>query len=56
MDPVGNFAKGPKTMYAFLKSKGFTDISLNIYSEGRHEMLNEINRKEVYKDVLNWMA
>jgi len=56
MDPVGNFSKGPKAMYAFLKNKGFTDLSLNIYSEGRHEMLNEINRKEVYKDVLNWMA
>jgi alpha-beta hydrolase superfamily lysophospholipase len=56
MDPVGNFSKGPKAMYAFLKNKGFTDLSLNIYSEGRHEMLNEINRKEVYKDVLNWMG
>jgi alpha-beta hydrolase superfamily lysophospholipase len=56
MDPVGNFTKGPKTMYAFLKNKGFTDLSLNIYSEGRHEMLNEINRKEVYKDVMNWMG
>lgn len=56
MDPVGNFSKGPKTMYAFLKNKGFTDLTLNIYSEGRHEMLNEINRKEVYKDVLNWMG
>jgi alpha-beta hydrolase superfamily lysophospholipase len=52
MDPVGDFAKGPKAMYAFLKNKGFTDLSLNIYSEGRHEMLNEINHKEVYKDCL----
>ncbi len=56
MDPVGNFSKGPKAMYAFLKNKGFTDLSLNIYSEGRHEMVNEINRKEVYKDVFNWMG
>ena len=55
MDPVGNFSRGPKAMYAFLKNKGFSDLSLNIYREGRHEMLNEINRKEVYKDILNWI-
>jgi alpha-beta hydrolase superfamily lysophospholipase len=56
MDPVGNFSKGPKSMYAFLKDKGFTDLTLNLYPEGRHEMINEINRKEVYKDVVNWLS
>jgi alpha-beta hydrolase superfamily lysophospholipase len=56
MDPVGNFSKGPKSLYAYLKSKEFTDLALNLYPEGRHEMHNEINRKEVYKDVVNWLA
>lgn len=56
MDPVGNFSKGPKFMYTFLKNKGFSDLTLNLYTEGRHEMLNEINRKEVYKDVVNWLG
>ena len=56
MDPVGNFSKGPKSMYTFLKNKGFSDLALNLYPEGRHEMLNEINRKEVYKDVVNWLG
>jgi alpha-beta hydrolase superfamily lysophospholipase len=56
MDPVGIFSKGPKSVYTFLKNKGFSDLALNLYPEGRHEMLNEINRKEVYKDVVNWLG
>ena len=31
------------------------DVSIKLYSEGRHEMLNEINKKEVYSDVLAWL-
>ena len=54
MDPVGNFSKGPATMNEFLKNKGFSNITLKIYPEGRHEMLNEINKGEVYEDVLEF--
>ncbi len=56
MDPVGNFSKGPKTMNDFLKKKGFTKVTLHIYLEGRHEMLNEINKEEVYEDVLRFVS
>ena len=31
------------------------DAELNMYDGGRHEMLNEINKEEVYHDILNWM-
>jgi alpha-beta hydrolase superfamily lysophospholipase len=31
------------------------DLEYKFYSGGRHEMLNEINRDEVYRDVLNWL-
>ncbi len=54
-DPVGDFSKGPKKMYSFLKNKGFTNISLTIYPRGRHEMLNELNKTEVYKNIVDWM-
>ncbi|HNW69388.1 MAG TPA: lysophospholipase [Bacteroidales bacterium] len=54
-DPVGNFSKGPKKMYAFLKEKGFTNIALTIYPRGRHEMLNELNKTEVYNNIINWL-
>lgn len=54
-DPVGGMAKGVlKTIDAF-KRTGLRNITIHIYPEGRHEMLNEVNRSEVYGDVLRWL-
>lgn len=55
MDPVGNYGKGPEVVFNKMKTFGAEDINLKIYPEGRHEMLNEINKDEVYQDVLNWI-
>ena len=55
MDPVGNFSEGPQRLYHFLKHKGFTNVKLKLYPDGRHEMLNETNRSEVYEDVKKWI-
>ncbi|EKO1913306.1 lysophospholipase [Clostridium botulinum] len=54
-DPVGNFGKGILNLYNFYKSIGVVDINYKLYKEGRHEILNEINKKEVFQDVLNWI-
>ena len=54
-DPVGNFGKGTATLFNKLKANGITDLTLKLYKEGRHEMLNELNKEEVYKDILNWI-
>jgi alpha-beta hydrolase superfamily lysophospholipase len=50
-DPVGGAGKGVKQVYGWLKKTGH-DVELKLYEDGRHEMLNEINRKDVYNDVL----
>lgn len=55
MDAVGNFTEGVKKVYNMFKSSGINDIEIKFYSAGRHEILNEINNKEVYIDVLNWL-
>lgn len=54
-DPVGNNSKGVREVYETYKQLGFTDVELSLYEEGRHEMLHEINRKEVFADVINWL-
>ncbi len=54
-DPVGNNAKGVKEVYDSYKKAGFTDVSIKIYPNGRHEMLNETNRAEVFRDVIDWL-
>jgi alpha-beta hydrolase superfamily lysophospholipase len=37
------------------EDSGLKDIIVKIYPEGRHEMLNEINRFEVFEDILFWL-
>lgn len=54
-DPVGSYGKGVlKAADAFRKT-GMQDVSCKIYPLGRHEILNEINREEVYHDVSSWL-
>lgn len=54
-DPVGDFTKGAKQVYNSYKKAGIKDLSLKFYEEGRHEMLNEINREEVMNDIVDWL-
>ena len=54
MDPVGAYAKGPEILYQWYKETGH-DASFKVYPGGRHEMHNELNRDEVYRDVLSFI-
>lgn len=48
MDPVGNYSKGIKEVYDGLVSSGHTKAEIKLFPDGRHEILNETNRAEVY--------
>ncbi|HHU23428.1 MAG TPA: alpha/beta hydrolase [Clostridiales bacterium] len=54
-DPVGENGRGVIRAYRHFLKAGMTDVTLKMYPEGRHEMLNEINRDEVYEDILTWI-
>jgi alpha-beta hydrolase superfamily lysophospholipase len=54
-DPVGDYGKGVEKVYLSVKEAGVKDVSLKLYKGGRHEMLNEANREEVYRDTLEWL-
>ena len=54
-DPVGNYGKGPKKVYDTYKHIGISDVSLKLYPDMRHEILNDIDRNIVYEDVLKWI-
>ena len=54
-DPVGANGEGVKTVYGFFETHGTHDLTMKLYPGGRHEMLNEINKGEVYADVLAWL-
>lgn len=55
-DPVGSYGKAiPQAVAAFQKA-GMQDVSSKVYPLGRHEILNEINKEEVYQDVWAWIC
>jgi len=55
MCPVGDFSKGITKLYTNYKETGVNDVELKLYKDARHEILNEINRDEVYQDILDWI-
>lgn len=55
MDPVGSYGKGVTAAYQSFLDAGCTDVTLKLYPEGRHEMLNETNKEEVYADIRQWL-
>lgn len=54
-DPVGDSGKGVMRAYRSFLKAGMEDVTLKLYPGGRHEMLNELNYREVHRDVLNWL-
>ena len=54
-DPVGEQGRGVIRAYKCFLKAGMKDVTMKLYHGGRHEMLNETNRAEVYEDVLSWL-
>lgn len=54
-DPVGSNTKTVSQLINTYKSLGIKDVSYKFYKDGRHEMLNELNRDEVTRDIIDWL-
>lgn len=54
-DPVGNYGDGVLRAVEAFNQSGMTSVSCRIYPLCRHEILNEINKEEVYNDIANWI-
>ena len=54
-DPVGGYGAGVRAAAEAFQKTGMQQVSLKLYPQGRHEMLNELNRDEVYGDILHWI-
>ena len=39
-----------------LKKTGHKDVTLKLYENDRHEILNELNKQQVFDDVLDWLC
>lgn len=54
-DPVGNYGAGVKAVCVNYKRAGIQDITCKLYPSDRHEILNELDRETVYKDIYKWI-
>jgi alpha-beta hydrolase superfamily lysophospholipase len=55
-DPVGQRLEGVRVLIDRYRSAGLTSIAQDFYSGGRHEMLHEINRRDVITNLLVWLS
>ncbi len=54
-DPVGAYGKGVKEVAKLLRDTNHSDVTLKLYPDCRHEILNELNKDEVYSDICDWV-
>lgn len=54
-DPVGSYTEDVKRLYRLYRDAKVKDLTIMLYPGCRHELLNEINRYEVYNNVLQWL-
>ncbi|MUK89195.1 alpha/beta fold hydrolase [Ornithinibacillus sp. L9] len=54
-DPVGNFGQGVWKTANLLKNAGLNDVTTMLFEGGRHEILNEVNKQQVYESILRWI-
>ncbi|MCR5580234.1 MAG: lysophospholipase [Pseudobutyrivibrio sp.] len=53
-DPVGNMGEGTKAAAESFKKAGIKDVTLKLYRGDRHEILNELDRDQVFSDIYQW--
>lgn len=54
-DPVGRMGKGIPALAKKLRLTGHNNVITKLYKGGRHEMLNETCKEQVYADIFNWI-
>jgi alpha-beta hydrolase superfamily lysophospholipase len=55
-DPVGSYGKEVNKYANTLKTLGFMNCTSKLYPDCRHEILNELNKDEVYDDIEAWIS
>lgn len=55
-DPVGDYGKGVKLAYDSMTASGMKKVSLKLYDNDRHEVLNETDRAVVMEELYNWIV
>lgn len=54
-DVLGEYSEGTKRLAEAYEKAGIKDVTVKFYEKARHNLIQEINRKEVFNDVYNWI-
>jgi alpha-beta hydrolase superfamily lysophospholipase len=55
-DPVGQRLEGVRALIDRYRGAAITSIAHDFYPGGRHEMLHELNRRDVFTNLLVWIS
>ena len=54
-DPVNDNARGLEALARAYRALGLKNVSYKVYAFARHETLNETNREQVTRDLVEWL-
>ena len=54
-DPVGGMSAGVQRLMSVWARAGLARVTHRFYADARHELVNEINRDEVTRDLIAWI-
>lgn len=54
-DPVTYMGGGTIRLFEKLQEQGVQDMRIKVYPGMRHEILNEVDKTSVFKDVIDWL-
>ena len=54
-DPVGDLGVGVLKVNEMFKAAGLKDLTCRLYEHDRHEILNELDKDQVFLDILTWI-
>lgn len=55
MDPVGAYGDGVRQVANLYRGAGVKNLDVIFYKGSRHEILNELNSREVFGDISRWL-
>lgn len=55
IDPVSNYGQRIIYLFNLMKKIGYQNVEYKLYVDDRHEILNELDKDDVFKDILNFL-
>lgn len=54
-DPVGDYGVTVQKLHDIYAENGIKDLSITLFPEARHELMNETNKEEIEADTIAWI-